>query len=222
MNIHVDHFRRINAQLEQDMLVQNINNGARFQYLEKSVASIQKDSYCETENLNFKIVSLEKELTKSQQYNRRESVEISGIPENISQDNLEIVIIDILRRIGVWWLSSFEIAACHRLNRKVGNESVQRVIIRFTNRKRSYQCFSGRKYLNDIWEYPNIYIHESLCFKMMNLYDDCMELKSQGIIKKLWTHNGIINIKKTDSYYERPYKIYHDEDITRYFANTPG
>ena len=149
-----------------------IDNTERIRYLEMAIASIQKNNYIEIEDLNFKILLIEKELIKFQQYNRRESIEISGLPEDIPQNELERICIGILRRVGVLGLESYEIAACHRLKRKVGGEKMQRVIIRFINRKRTYNCLEGRKHLNDtIWEFPGIYFHESLCHKYKDLYD---------------------------------------------------
>ena len=107
-------------------------------------------------------------------------------PENIEQNKLESTIINILRRVGVWNLESYEIAAWHRLRRKMGKENTQRVIIRFTNRKRVFQCLQVRKYLRDtIYENPNIYIHDSLCQKYKDLYDECMKLKENGGLKKI-------------------------------------
>ena len=68
--------------------------------------------------MDKQIFNLEKELNVFLQYNRRESIEISGVPENIPQRELESTMILILRRIGLQHLSSYEIAACHRLRGK--------------------------------------------------------------------------------------------------------
>ena len=199
---------------------ENILYSERIKYLEISVCSLQKDtysSYLEFKSMQDKLVALESDFDKFQQYNRRESLEVSGIPENIPQSELEITMINVLRRIGLNDLNSYQIAACHRLKRRVGNEQSSRVIIRFVNRKNSYKCLINKKYLRDIREFPNIYFHESLCFKYKDLYDDCMELKTSGKISKLWTYNGIINIKKSYNYNERPKKIFSKSDINKYF-----
>ena len=157
-----------------------------FRYLERSVASIQKNSYCDFDNIKSKLFSLEKDLNLFEQYNRRESIEISGLPDDISQNDLERILVDLLRRVGVWGLSSFEIAAYHRLKRNSNNENFQRVIIRFTNRKRSHECLLARRYIRDtIWEFPDLFIHESLCFKFKDIHDKCNDLKSRGFIEKL-------------------------------------
>ena len=92
----------------------------RLLYLERAIASMQNHTYGYQEeiiHLKEQVRILETEISKFQQYNRRESVEISGIPESITQENLEKSIITVLRRVGGWGLEHYEIAACHRLGR---------------------------------------------------------------------------------------------------------
>ena len=148
-----------------------------------------------------------------QQYNRRENIEISNIPDTIENHELEYVVIGILRSIGVDNLESWEIAACHRLKKRK-NEQFGNIIIRFTNRKRAIQCLKYKKYLKGyICEYSKIYIHENLCPRFRSIFEDCEKMKAEGEIKKLWTFNGIVNFKKSDNINERPKKIYQDNDF---------
>ena len=62
-----------------------------------------------------------KGLNKLDQYNRRENIEIDGIPDSVRNDELEAVVINILRRIGVHHLEEWEIVACHRLLKNRGD-----------------------------------------------------------------------------------------------------
>ena len=129
--------------------------------------------------------ALERDLGQFQQYNRRQNVEISGLPESIPNAELENVIISILRRIGVYQLEAHEIVACHRLKKKK-NDKTCPVIIRFVNRKRALQCLYNRKHIRDtIHEYPNIYIHENLCPRYKSIFEECHELKINNNIKKI-------------------------------------
>ena len=163
---------------------------------------------------------LERDQNHLNQYNRRENIEITGIPENIPQDKLEDVCIDILRRIGVNALDRWEIAACHRL-RKTEGQTTSNVIIRFINRKRAISCLQNRKYLKEtIPEYPNLYLFENLCPRYKSIMDECKKLKNTGEIRKVWTFNGTINFKKTDSQNERPKKLFHIYDLNKYFPNS--
>ena len=47
--------------------------------------------------------------------------------------------------------------------------------------------------------------------------DECVELKKKGKISKIWTFNGIINIKTCNNEHERPKKILHISDLEYYF-----
>ena len=178
----------------------------RLKYLEISIASLQNATYGYEEEillLNEQVACLE-----SQQYNRCESIEISGIPDDIPQNKLEETMVGVLRRIGVWGLQYFEIAACHRLSNIHFNENSRRVIIRFVNRKRAFECKQSRLYIRDtIWEFPDMFIHDSLCPTHKTLFEKCLDLKRSGHIKKLWTYNDIIHIKLTYNYGEWPKKI---------------
>lgn len=196
---------------------------ARIRALENVVLNLQNNSKAEIDVLQDKVFNLEKELAKSQQYNRRESVEISGVPENIPQDRLEEYVIYMLRKIGLVDLSHYEIAACHRLKFKKRGEHFRRIIVRFINRKRSYECIQARKNIKFYFpELPKAYIHDSLCFKYSAIYDRCNELKRMGIIKKIWIRNGTIFAKKTDNDYERPVRLYHLDDVETFFPLADG
>ena len=59
--------------------------------------------------------TLGKGLNKLEQYNRRENIEIYGIPDSVRNEDLGGVVINILRRIGVNQLEEWEIVSCHRL-----------------------------------------------------------------------------------------------------------
>ena len=106
-----------------DIIIERLN------YLERSLTTLQNETYTyksQIEDLLTSNEELEKQLNIFQQYNRRENIELSGVPENILQKDLERFVISILRRIGVHNLSSYEIVACHRLKRKMFNENVPR------------------------------------------------------------------------------------------------
>ena len=202
----------------------------KFCELEASVETIRRSNaqiQGENEDLKYQldeswvnIKNIERDLNLLQQYNRRENIEISGISDSIEDHELEGVIMDILRRIGVYQLEDWEISGCHRLKKR-SNDRYCNVIVRFVNRKRAHQCLRQRKYLKDtIWEHPNIYIHENLCPRYRSIFEKCENLKARGMIKKVWTYNGIVNYKKSDNLNERPKKIFHDSDFNNYFPDT--
>ena len=63
-------------------------------------------------NLENKVISLEINGNHLKQYGRRNDLEITGIPDDVSDENLEEKVIQVLSEIQVS-VSSSDIEACH-------------------------------------------------------------------------------------------------------------
>ena len=61
-----------------------------------------------------------------------------------------------------------------------------------------------------------LFITENLCPAYTEIYNECYRQKKAGLINKLWTYNGVVNVKFTEDYYEKPFKIFHINDIKQY------
>ena len=112
-----------------------------------------------------RVQNLERSHLNSLQYQRRESVEICGLPETVSDDNLESTCIDILNDIGCGKMKKNQVRACHRLKNR------GKAIIRFVNRKNADLALHNKKHLKDLDKQKygltnNVYINESLCRPM--------------------------------------------------------
>ena len=158
------------------------------------------------EQLDY-ITFLEQELSRLDQYGRRENVEILGIPARVSDQNLETEVIKILHKIGLSHIVSYSIVGCHRIGKKdrFGSRST---IVRFLHRKDSSACIQRRKLLNRCTEigYTNLTIVENLCPSYKSIYEDLKVLKDAGKIASFWSTNGILKYKKSDSMAEKPKK----------------
>ena len=100
---------------------ENNNINIKLQNLQNQINSIyikNKKTDFEIDNLNDEIYNIDCQVIENNQYSRRESIIISGIPDNIEQRYLEENVLRILRTIGIKTLSSYEISACHRLAKK--------------------------------------------------------------------------------------------------------
>ena len=89
------------------------------------------------QNLQNRIVNLEKQQSKSEEYNRRNNVKISGISNKFSDQNIEETVIGICKNSGID-VNPLDIEGCHRLplGRNATN-TTKRVIVKFVNRKYS-------------------------------------------------------------------------------------
>ena len=85
--------------------------------------------------LEVRIINLEKNQAKSEQYSQRNNIELSGIPNDIPEDNLDKVLIDICHDSGLE-IEPKDIEGCHRLpvSRYI-RDSNKRLIVKFVTRK---------------------------------------------------------------------------------------
>ena len=86
-------------------------------------------------NLEKKVKSLEIQISKDVQYNHRNCIELSGIPNTINDDKLEETIIEACKDVNID-ISETDIEACHRLPVRCNETNVnKRVIVKFVNRR---------------------------------------------------------------------------------------
>ena len=189
----------------QSLLVSNDMYSTRIAELEKVTKTLQSD-----------LVRSEKDLAQLMQYNRRENVEIVGIPANVADKDLETVVMDIFQRLGLKNLSYYDIAGCHRLKNRRSSSS--NVIVRFLCRKRAHEVFDNAFNIKQKFpEFPQLQFRENLCPKYKLIFDRCMDLLNRNIVKDVWTFNGTIFIKKTTNKNEKPKTILHMSDLLYHF-----
>ena len=78
-------------------------------------------------NINEKVIEMERNLHRLEQYSRREDIEIAGILGSITNDLLEEHVLLVFEKLDVV-LEAMDIAACHRLGK------TNRVIVKPLNR----------------------------------------------------------------------------------------
>ena len=97
---------------------------SRFSVAENASTLLAKNHHKNSE----KIINLERDLHKMEQYSRRECIEIAGIPLSITNDLLEEHVPLIFSKIGVN-IDEFDIVACQRLG------TTDTTIVKLLNRK---------------------------------------------------------------------------------------
>ena len=124
-------------------------------------------------NSRSQFIKLEKEMYATQQYSRRDTIEICGIPSSVDDETLEKQTMKILETIGCK-----DIQACHRLHKK------DCTIVKFCNRKSALQCLRNKAKLKTfdaktvgLTENCKLYINESLCQYYRHLLWVCRGVK---------------------------------------------
>ena len=163
---------------------------------EKQELKEERDSIVD---LNNRVVVLERSQYLYEQYGRRESIEITGIPTSVGQDALEDEVIKIYdeAKIEVFGrqLQESDISACHR----IGKKGV--TIVRFVNRKVAYAgLFNARNLLNSELYQNRIYINNSFCREFSKYGFYIRRLKATGRIAGYRVKNGVYHVK-VDKYH---------------------
>ena len=153
-----------------------------------------------------------------EQYTRKNSLEIEGIPENVCNDEdavlkvAEILNIDVKRE---------DIDICHRIKRKKSRP----IIARFVSHKVKRALYKQRVRLKNIsfsQLFPSasaaarassnrIFINENLTSHRRNLVRIANERKEDGLLKGVWTVDGKIFVKTSPE--GSPIRINSEDDL---------
>ena len=99
--------------------------------LKSKVSVVEKTSLTLStnyKNINEKVIEMERNIHRIEQYSRRECTEIVGIPNSITNDLFEEPVLLIFKKLGVV-LETIDTVACHRFGK------MNRVIIKLLNHK---------------------------------------------------------------------------------------
>ena len=198
-----------------ERLLEIERNELQFYTLINSLKSNLENSRNENDQLRKRVVDLEKDLARIDQYGRRQNVEIAGIPNTVSDKALEKEVIKILHHIGMYWIDSYSIVACHRIGGKDRSGS-KNVIVRFLHRKDSEATIKRKREFSRCKDigYEHLFISENLCPAFRSVLKDLTNLKREGHIEAVWVTNGTIKYKIEDKASVKPEKIYHKSDIS--------
>ena len=183
----------------------------------RKIINKQESLNYDVDNIFDELYSMDCRIIHVEQYTRRESVVISGIPDSIKQENLEHVVLDILHRIGLEDVSFYQISACHRLYKKKGDKYPAKTIVRFTNRKIAEFCFRNSVRLVEVGRYleMNLRFFASLCKTNEKILKTCKKLHKYDLIAEFKVINGTSRIIKKDDH--KYYKIHHPEELYELF-----
>ena len=187
--------------MEEDLFDEKTLSDFKKPQLIKLIMELQKEKtdikkqLADMKSMEDRMVTLERSHYLYLQYGRRESIEITGIPEQIQTKDLEKEVIKVYQEARVEihgrQLDVSDISACHR----VGKKGV--TIVRFVNRKFAMQGLYKGKNLKGTKLYGNtpVYINNSFC-KEFKFYGYIIrQLKNRSLIDSYKIRNGVYLIK---------------------------
>ena len=148
---------------------------------------------------NERLEKLEREQNWHFQYQRRNSIEITGIPESVDQKDLEDEVVNIFKVAGVKVngreLDNFQMQACHR----IGKKGI--TIVKFVNRKFAYEglrCGRNLKGKEIFGANSKVYINNSFCREYQYLNYCVRKAKSNNKIFRWKVKHGVNLIQVDD------------------------
>jgi hypothetical protein len=153
--------------------------------------------------LHNKIADLANKLEESEQYSRRNVLEIYGVPERREEDVTKIVQ-DIGDSLGVK-LDTGAIDCCHRLKKRI-NRPTSGIIVRFVRRSDAAGMLEARRKVGSLsskklgfQEDSPIFVNQSLTESRRKIFARARALKRSGGLKHLWIDPvGRIKARKVD------------------------
>ena len=179
--------------------------------LRKSYNKLESDlaiTKAVNESLRNQIITLERQCWSNAQYSRRETLEISGIPENIDDGELEGKVLTVLSKLDVN-IDPANVEACHWLK---SNNKGKKAILKLSRRKDSDEIRRVRSKLKTTDLKPigittPVYINDRLCFYYKKLWSKCKKLWFNKFIFGYWVSNVPIKTRIYPNVH--PLKLFH-------------
>ena len=177
----VDYIEKMKGKVVADNQIQNLcNEIANLSDNVKSLVSTNERLTSElpiVKNVNNvlenRIVNLEKQLSKNEQYGRRNNVEISGILNQIPDQDLEESVVKICEDSDIN-ISPMDI---------ISTNTTKRVILKFVNLKHSAAMLQQKK---DINSKNKVFVTHSLCPYYRFLWGKGKDLQRKGKISQVF------------------------------------
>ena len=161
------------------------------------------------------MVALERQCWGNNQYSRRECLEITGVPDSVSNDDLEETTIKIFDKLNVA-IDPSNIEDCHWLK----SNGPKKVIIKFARHKdanvirKHKNKLKGMNLCSTGINNP-VFTNDSLCSYYKMLWWKCKKLCSSNYIHASWVSNGTLRLKLTEI--GRVHIITHSQDLDELF-----
>ena len=160
--------------------------------------------------IDSRMLETDTRVLECEQYSRRECVVISGVPEQVEQNELEYTVINVLKNLGIT-INRKDISAIHRLGKSRDPRYPSRVIVKFTNRKIANLCFENKDWLPELRNTlgMNLRFYESLAELNQESLRLCSWLKTNNLIHDHFLRNGFSKIVVTEN--SKPIKVPHPQ-----------
>ncbi|XP_046684417.1 uncharacterized protein LOC124370167 [Homalodisca vitripennis] len=159
----------------------------------------------ENSELKNRVSMLESRIEDSEQYSRRDTIEIHGVPvEKVEQ------VLEVVKSVGKALDLTIEnsmVSACHRLRSRDGTDKPPGIIVKMTRRIDAESLLQRRRVKRNFSTHhigltaspaQPIYINESLCPGRRRLLNAARVVKGEKQYTYLWIRGGKILMRKAE------------------------
>lgn len=153
-------------------------------------------------DLKQQLAVMETKTDDLEQYSRRNSVRVDGIPENQNEDPMEVALELINSHMKIENISIGDIDRVHRVGRReMNNHSSSKpraVLIKFATYRARNLVYKTRAALKqNKFKNSSIFLNEDLTQCKATLLYKARQLKKKNIIADCWSYDGRILIKNS-------------------------
>lgn len=160
-------------------------------------------------NLDNKVAKLEASNDSLEQYSRRNSVRISGIPQR-EQENTDKIVLDVARSMGV----PLEITDIDRSHRVGSDKNRKRdILVKFVSYRTRQSLLTERKKLRNTEGMKDVFINEDLTTNRSKLLFDARRLVKAKVLKSAYSADGRILVR---DFADRRYLIQDEADLNKH------
>ena len=175
---------------------------------------------CSIEGSYCKLTIFETATNSVEQYDRRNNIDITGIPDNVEDKNLEHSVIEIFKAADIQ-ISHNDVEDSHRIEKSKGNS--KRTIVRLVNRKYCKQILYNRRKLKNFdrpgigMSNTKIFVNENWTNFNYQLAFNCRKLKREKLISKTYSLNGINHTVQILG--NKLIKVFHQSKLDELFSD---
>ena len=126
------------------------------------------------------------EVDRLEQYSRRDSFKVFGVPESGPQEDTSQMVVDLAKEIGVE-LRRDDISVSHRVYVSKKSSKPRPIIAKMVRREKKVEVMKAKKRLRELNDRKDIFIVEDLTQLRVKLV---RELRKEPRVEKVWTIDG--------------------------------
>lgn len=187
-----------------------------------------KEKNQQISNLQKRVNSLESENDSLEQYTRRNSLRVFGVPEKEGENTAELAVTLINDTMKIQPPITIEdIDRIHRTGKKnlpidrstassTQDSKPRAILIKFATYRARHRVMDNRKKLKG----TKIFVNEDLTRARSTTLYKARMMKQRGTIKDVWTHDGSIVFKDVNNKIHSGRSLQQCEELMKSFVNT--